>query len=297
MLKGPKGDTGPQGPQGEQGPEGPQGPKGETGATGPKGDTGPIGPQGPVGPQGPKGDPGEAQKNVVTTDTDQTITGKKTFNGKVFFEDEDGVGGSIYSSVAVQPDPYIENISITLDSRTSKHNPYKSSIILKSSSVDNGKDSMVSGPAVFFRGDLIPLGNKNNMDIGNYGQQIKDLYISGNLTDGHNKISVANIASKSELPTKTSQLTNDSGFLTDASLANYLEKDTFKAIEWSRTDSDDSSVTHKLTLDLGHDSDEYLLKLERYDNGSRIWGTHMSELGLFVFKDTATPNTIRSILS
>ena len=109
MLKGPKGDTGPIGPQGPQGlqgpdgPEGPIGPKGETGATGPKGDTGPIGPQGPVGPQGPKGDkgdtgeqgpigpqgpvgpqgpkgdPGEAPKNVVTTDTAQTITGKKVF--------------------------------------------------------------------------------------------------------------------------------------------------------------------------------------------------------------------------
>ena len=112
MLKGPKGDTGPIGPQGPQGLQGPKGDKGETGDTGPagergpigpigqvgpegpqgpigpqgnkgdKGDTGeqgPIGPQGPVGPQGPKGDPGEAPKNVVTTDTNQTITGKKVF--------------------------------------------------------------------------------------------------------------------------------------------------------------------------------------------------------------------------
>ena len=48
-----------------------------------------------------------------------------------------------------------------------------------------------------------------------------NLYLTGNLTDGHNKISVANIASKSELPTKTSQLTNDSGFITDSVLNGY----------------------------------------------------------------------------
>ena len=46
-----------------------------------------------------------------------------------------------------------------------------------------------------------------------------NLYLTGNLTDGHNKISVANIASKSELPTKTSQLTNNSGFVTSTELS------------------------------------------------------------------------------
>lgn len=61
---GPKGDTGAQGPQGPQGIQGPQGPEG---------------PQGPVGPKGPKGDPGKVPTNVVTTDTNQEITGNKTF--------------------------------------------------------------------------------------------------------------------------------------------------------------------------------------------------------------------------
>lgn len=81
---GPAGERGPIGPIGPEGPEGPQGPIGPQGNKGDKGDTGeqgPIGPQGPVGPQGPKGDPGEAPKNVVTTDTEQTITGKKVFTG------------------------------------------------------------------------------------------------------------------------------------------------------------------------------------------------------------------------
>ena len=56
--QGPKGDAGeagPQGPQGIQGPQGeqgPAGPQGERGEQGPKGDTGATGPQGPAGPQG-----------------------------------------------------------------------------------------------------------------------------------------------------------------------------------------------------------------------------------------------------
>ena len=45
-----------------------------------------------------------------------------------------------------------------------------------------------------------------------------NLYLTGNLTDGPNKVSVANIASKSEIPTKTSQLTNNSGYLVNADL-------------------------------------------------------------------------------
>ena len=186
MLKGPKGDTGPQGPQGPQGEQGPEGP------------------QGPIGPQGPKGDPGEiiGASKFVTIDTAQTITGKKTFNGKVVFGDENGEGGSIYGDVYPQPD--IATPSMTLASSTNAINPYKSEIILESSS-----DKL--GPSIRFKGNLTPLGDKK-FNIGSYGNQIKDLYISGNLTDGPNKISVANIASKSEIPTKTSQLTNDSNF-------------------------------------------------------------------------------------
>lgn len=69
-------------------------------------------------------------------------------------------------------------------------------------------------------------------------------------------------------------MTNDSGFVTDASLANYLKKDTFKAINWTNIDSS-RNTTHKLKVDLRDSPDDpgaFLLKLERYnyDNGSRI---------------------------
>ena len=231
------------GPKGEKGPKGD---KGETGATGPKGDTGPEGPQGPqgpVGPQGPKGDPGIAPNNVVTTDTEQTITGKKTFTGKVAFGDENGygVGGYIYGSVFPQPD--IATPSLTLSSITNAINHYKSYIVLKSSS--SSYDSDTGGPAVYFKGDLVPLGDKK-FDIGNYLDQVKDLYISGNLKDdNNNNISVANIASKSEIPTKTSQLTNDSGFITNEAIStNYVTTGTTQIIKGNKSFTGNTSINN-----------------------------------------------------
>ena len=60
-IQGPKGDTGdtgPQGPKGDTGETGPQGPQGEQGVKGDTGAVGPQGPQGEQGIQGPKGDTG-----------------------------------------------------------------------------------------------------------------------------------------------------------------------------------------------------------------------------------------------
>ena len=150
---------------------------------------------------------------LVTKNTEQTITGKKTFNGKVVFGNENGEGGSIYGHVFSQPD--IATPDITLSSSKNAINPYNSYIKLISSSSSYESSS---GPTIHFKGELIPSGD-GEFDIGRSINRINDLYISGNLTDGPNKISVANIASKSELPTKTSQLTNDSGFVTSTELA------------------------------------------------------------------------------
>ena len=61
VLTGPAGPQGPQGETGPQGPAGPQGPEGPAGPQGPKGDTGPQGPagaEGATGPQGPQGETG-----------------------------------------------------------------------------------------------------------------------------------------------------------------------------------------------------------------------------------------------
>ena len=61
-------------------------------------------------------------------------------------------------------------------------------------------------------------------------------------------------------------MTNDSGFITDASLANYLEKDTFKAINWNSTDS--NKITYRITVDKYPYNNQYKLQLAKYDSSS-----------------------------
>ena len=58
-----------------------------------------------------------------------------------------------------------------------------------------------------------------------------NLYLTGYLTDGHNKISVPNIASKSEIPTKTSQLTNDSNFVTSTELSTVATSGSYNDLK------------------------------------------------------------------
>ena len=252
---------------------------------------------------------------LVTKNTEQTITSKKTFNEKVAFGDEYGEGGIIYGNAP--SDPNLDAPSMTLSSSLNAHNAYKSSIILKSGTAK----SDLGSPSVFFKGNLVPLTHDNDFDIGSYNNQIKDLYISGNLISGPSKISVAvaNIASKSEIqnalnakqdvisdlatirsgaeagatavqpavlsttlseyaktselaaiatsgsyndltdkptiPTTTSQLTNDSNFITSAALTGYATtSDVSTAISsqtketWRFTLSDGSTVTKSIVL-------------------------------------------------
>ena len=64
--------------------------------------------------------------------------------------------------------------------------------------------------------DYYSLGSSNN-------EYWKDLYLSGSLKDGTNSVSISQIALKSEIPTvptKTSDLTNDSGYLTEIPTAS-----------------------------------------------------------------------------
>ena len=67
--KGEKGDAGIQGPIGLTGATGPQGPTGETGQQGPQGLTGPEGPQGPQGVQGETGEAGNGIINIELVST------------------------------------------------------------------------------------------------------------------------------------------------------------------------------------------------------------------------------------
>lgn len=79
---GATGATGPTGPAGATGPvgaTGPAGPAGATGPTGPTGGAGPAGATGPTGATGPAGATGATGPGDMTTTTNQTVTGIKTF--------------------------------------------------------------------------------------------------------------------------------------------------------------------------------------------------------------------------
>ena len=60
-------------------------------------------------------------------------------------------------------------------------------------------------------------------------------------------------------------MTNNSGFITDASLADYLEKDTFKQISWTNQETDNTSYEHRLLVNYGT---SYGITLDRHYIGS-----------------------------
>lgn len=255
-IKGPKGNQGIQGTQGIQGPiglqgpegpEGPMGPKGETGATGPKGDTGPIGPQGIQGPKGDKGETGD--------------TGPAGERGPIGPEGPEGPQGPI-----------------------GPEGP-------KGDKGDTGE----RGPQGL-KGDVGPQGPRG--EKGATGAQGPEGPIGpqGLKGDPGDPASIkvngttytrdaSGLITLPDYPTTTGELTNDSGFITDSALTNYLEKDTFKAIDWSHVDTSDSTITHRLTLDLDSLTNEYKLSLEKDKNNKSSYDVLTFEEGTITIRD------------
>lgn len=252
--QGPKGDTGATGPQGEQGIQGIQG---ETGPQGPKGDTGATGPQGPQGEQGPQGIQGPAgadglttsvtvdgvtytqvsgnitlpnyptiPTNYVSIDTNQQITGEKTFVGekRIKFKQSgsvDKLGFTCYDRNNREK-AYLEynpnNDSLCLG----RYGAYAVEELGFLSQIQSNKriQHKLLVPNVTLtadRTDYIPISVNNTRadSEGNINIAIPD---------------VSNYYTKSEvdglIPTATSDLTNDSGFITSASLTDYVPFET-----------------------------------------------------------------------
>lgn len=107
-----------------------------------------------------------------------------------------------------------------------------------------------SGPSISLYGNINPVAS-NKFSLGNSVSKYKDLYLSGNLTDGTNSVSIANIATKAEIPTvpvtdvtlggvsvlssgvavlpayptvptTVSSFTNDAGYITSSALSGYV---------------------------------------------------------------------------
>ena len=191
-----------QGPQGERGPEGPQGPKGdqgEVGPQGPKGDKGDQGNVGPEGPQGPKGDTGSAGNGVESvalyegthapgtldtyrmTYTNGTHTDYQVYNGM------DGIGSGDFMANGTVP--MTGALQMGGNKVTGMADPVASTDGVTKGYVDEAIEG------VTIETDTTPTqGSKNPVQSGGVYSALQDV--------------------KEGIPTKVSDLTNDSGFIT-----------------------------------------------------------------------------------
>ena len=208
-----------QGPQGERGPEGPQGPKGdqgEVGPQGPKGDTGPQGNVGPEGPQGPKGDTGSAGNGVKSvvlyegthapgtldtyrmTYTNGTHTDYQVYNGM------DGIGSGDFMANGTVP--MTGALQMGGNKVTGMAEPTADTDGATKGYVDKAVED------VTIITDATPTqGSKNPVQSGGVYIALQDV--------------------KEGIPTKVSDLTNDSGFIT-----GYTETDP-TVPEWAKAPS------------------------------------------------------------
>lgn len=267
---GPKGDTGEQGEQGIQGPQGPKGDKGDkgdTGATGPQGEEGPQGPQGIQGIQGPKGDKGD--KGDTGDTGPQGIQGPKGDTGETGATGPQGpqgpagqdglttsitVNGTTYTQVSgnitlpnyptsldwddIQDKPTFATVATTGDYDDLIDKPDLSVYELKSEAFSGDYDDLTNKPdlSVYelktdaFSGNYNDLTNKPDLTV--YAETA-DLGDCAYLDENELSIAYSQITGTPSIPTKTSELTNDSGYITGVTWTDVTGKPTFATVATS----------------------------------------------------------------
>lgn len=221
--QGEKGDTGEQGPPGpqgekgdtgEQGPPGPQGEKGETGEQGPKGDKGDTGEQGPPGPQGEKGEQGALQ--VLKLENNQDVLLSELPSGVYMcsFEDPSQSSATLQGSIALSESSLICIWNI-------------------------GEGSMAIGYAMSTSGMGMYMFFAENGEMQTLS--------FGFLEDYETKLKEESDKLKKIIPTKVSQLTNDSKFVTQNqidAINTEISKSNFDVVFADNISSDVLEVTH-----------------------------------------------------
>ena len=254
-IQGPKGETGDTGPAGERGPigpEGPQGPEGPIGPKGDKGDPGEQGIQGPIGPQGPKGDPGLAtsvEVNGTTYNIDDA--GKITLPDYPSLTDylqtntfKDIEWSNAYSgnanklSIKANSGEYLFDISNKPKNsdKVNKLSISSDQISIDYRSEDLTQSSIYSSYLTDYDLSFIDnrSGHKERTQLsagsltltGNIGSSAETyvLFSAYNMAVNGTVIPYSDFAKLKDLPnipTKTSELENDSGFITSSALTGY----------------------------------------------------------------------------
>lgn len=213
-AQGPKGDTGATGPQGEQGPKGDTG---ETGAQGPKGDKGDQGIQGIQGPKGDKGDTGEQGPQG-----EQGIQGIQGEQGPQGIQGPKGDDG-LTTSITVNGETYTQvsgnitlpNYPTSLDWDDINDKPTFATVATSGDYddlIDKPDLSVYELKSEAFSGDYQDLSNKPDLSIYAETSDLSQVAFSGSYND---------LSGTPTIPTATSDLTNDSGFITQANASMY----------------------------------------------------------------------------
>ena len=242
-IQGPKGDqgeTGPQGPKGDPGDTGPQGPKGDPGDTGDKGAQGKSaydlwleagnvgteadflpslkGNQGETGPQGPKGDPGDTGPQGPKGDPGDTgPQGPKGDPGDPGIETYDI--GWLLNLISTSADDTVTLTAEQFNEIKAAADAHKIFVgygqVFSSSAYSYGDNTYITLTQSL--GNLVSIYSVSSLN-GTYKVSVTDNQI---ITQDD----LSGFAKASDIPTKTSQLTNDSGFLTEhQSLDGYARK-------------------------------------------------------------------------
>lgn len=229
-AQGPAGPQGPQGPAGIPGEQGPQGEQGEPGETGPQGPQGPRGIQGPQGIQGPEGEQGETGNGISsivktgTVDLVDTYTITMTDGSTYNFTVTNGKDGS--ATIEAGYGININGDEISVDQTV---------VALKNELASYLKDNDLNYSGTF-RGQGVYVKNEGAYTTTSYGDGTIGRSIprqpgytytmpnkSGTFAMTDDIITSYNdLTDKPSIPTKTSDLTNDSGFITSAALTSYV---------------------------------------------------------------------------
>ena len=186
-IQGPKGDPG------ETGPQGPKGDPGDTGPQGPQGPKGDPGDTGPQGPQGPKGDPGDP--GIETYDIVWLLNLFSTTENTVTLTAEQ------FNEIKAAADAH--KIFVGYGQ------------VFSSSAYSYGDGTYITLTLSF--GNSVSIYSVSSLN-GTY-----EASLTGNQIITQNELS--GYAKSSDVPTKTSQLTNDSGFITEnQGLDGYVKK-------------------------------------------------------------------------
>lgn len=322
--QGEQGIPGPQGPMGPQGPQGPQGARGLTGSQGPAGVKGAKGDKGDPGRNGTDGVDGISpeitmlQPSVVTLEYDQPAYATVTVSGttseptyKFDFSIPRGVPGSVAGTL-----PW-GNITGDLSSQAdlmSKFSEYATVSDLSGYARLSGdynvfqnanyfgswtylQDNVTLGiqnKSVYLQGDTFVIDPRNQINARTLSGDTLISHLidwprqSGSLALISDIPDLSEYAKISDIPTKTSELNNDSGFITSTALNGYAKLSSTNTFTVGNTFSGNvhingpldvnSTFTTKNVTPVNGDSFNLGSALNKYNKifVNEIYGSNMS---------------------